>query len=272
MTKVYDYIDYRKLLRDTIQSRKQVTPSLTFSKISDEIQVQRSYLSQVINGRGNLNSDQLYLIGQKLNLKKGEIEYITLLAEIEKCQVYERKQELKSQRDQVRSKYLKSEKYMDRNPVKVEAEHFARYYNDPYCSLVHMYLVIPKYRKTPALIKDKLNISDEKLREILDTLEKCAVIEYKQKTLCILKETLHLSDQSYLSKTNATMFRLKAIEHQQRSADEMDYFFTASIAANEDTRVELKKRFLEFLNEAAKLVEKSPSEEVFHLNFDLFRV
>jgi len=270
MTNVYDYTDYRRFLREAIQSRKQVTPSLTFSRISDEISVQRSYMSQVLGGKGNLNSDQIYLIGKKLNLGANEIDYLMLLAEIDKCQVKERRVDLESQRNKIRNKNLKSEKYMSRTSVKIDSDSFSQYYNDPYCSLVHMYLLIENYHKDLPSISKKLNISDDKLSNVLSTLEKCGIINVKKKSITVQKETLHLSDKSFLSRTNATMFRLKAIEHHQKSSEQEDYFFTASIAADEVTRAEIKKCFLEFLKKTAGLVEKSPSKRVYHLNFDLF--
>ena len=56
------------------------------------------------------------------------------------------------------------------------------------------------------------------------------------------------------------MFRLKAIEHHHKSTDAKDYFFTASISADEECRLEVKRMFLDFLEKSSKVIEKAPTK------------
>jgi DNA-binding transcriptional regulator YiaG len=135
-----------------------------------------------------------------------------------------------------------------------------------------MFLLIPKYRTSPMEICKTLNISELKLEEILSTLENCHVIENQSGKIKILRQSMHLSQQSFMSKTNATMFRLMAIEHQQKSASNRDYFFTATVAADRETQNTIKRKWLKLLNEISQLVDEAPSKEIFHLNFDLFSI
>ena len=132
MNKVYSYKDYRKYLKDAIQSRKKATQSINFSRIAEDIGIQRSYLSQVLNDKGNLNSDQLYLIGKKLRLEKKEIEYLLLILEIDKCVLPERKAELIASRNRIQNRELTSNSVLNREPLSLDTESFSKYYNDPY--------------------------------------------------------------------------------------------------------------------------------------------
>ncbi len=272
MINIYKYTNYRKFLKEMIESKKKLDPSLTFSKLADEMSVQRSYLSQVLNNRGSFNLDQVYLISKQLGLDEDETEYLSLLLEIERSQVKERRGKLNDKRKQIKSLKMKSEKYLDRKPLDIESGFFARYYNDPYCSLVHMFLLIPKYNFSSERLLEKLEISKEKLTEILLILEKCRLIKVQKKKILVIKENLHLSNDSYLSKTNATMFRLKAIEYQQKCVNKSDYFFTASFSSDERTREKIKDSYMDFLSKVSAFVKDAPSEDVYHLNFDLFKI
>jgi uncharacterized protein (TIGR02147 family) len=266
----YDYIDYRKYLKAAVLAKKASSPSINFSRIAEEVGVQRSYLSQVFGFKCHLNSDQLYVIAKKLGLGEKEIEYLLILLDVEKSQVSARREKLIHLRDSLRNAHFKSENYLDRKTLKIDNGIYSQYYTDPYCSLVHMYLLIPNFRNHPSSITEELGLSQEKLDEILQVLLRLKLIEMAKGKVKVLVETLHLVEDSFLSKTNATMFRLKAIENQMRGNVESDYFFTASISADAETKNAIKRKFLEFLKEVSKLVDSAPAKKVFHLNFDLF--
>lgn len=136
----YDYIDYRKYLKAAVLAKKASSPSINFSRIAEEVGVQRSYLSQVFGFKCHLNSDQLYVIAKKLGLGEKEIEYLLILLDVEKSQVSARREKLIHLRDSLRNAHFKSENYLDRKTLKIDNGIYSQYYTDPYCSLVHMYL------------------------------------------------------------------------------------------------------------------------------------
>jgi len=48
------------------------------------------------------------------------------------------------------------------------------------------------------------------------------------------------------------------------------WVFSATITADKQTKLTIKRKLLALLKEAGQSVEKAPSEEVFQLNLDLF--
>lgn len=273
MTKVYNYSSYRDFIKDCIEHKKQIVPTMTYAKLAEHSGVQKSYISQVINGRGSLNSDQLFLIGRRLGLKDDELDYLNLLLEEDRCQISDRKCKIQQKISKIRQKHCNSKDYLSSEIIeKVENEYFAQYYSDPYCTLIHIFLTIEDYRQKPTRIASRLNIGIEKLSDVLSILEKCNILKFKNHRVVLLKKSIHLDATSFLSRTNASMFRLKAIEKHQKSQDKEDYFFTASFSSNESVRRNIKKLFLEFLTEVSTSIKEEEADEVFHINFDLFQV
>lgn len=273
MTKVYDYHCYRSFIKTAVEEKKQVLPSLTFAKIAEYAGMQKSYISQVLNGKGTLNSDQLFLIGKKLRLGPKEMGYLNLLLEFEKCQIPERKKQLELEIARLREEHCNTSNYIEYDTIDViENEAFAQYYNDPYCSLIHIFLSLPEYSMSLTKITNRLQISNEKVADVVETLEKCGIIRLEKGSMRLVKSSLHLDGKSFLSRTQASMFRLKAIEHHQKSKNNEDYFYTASFSTSEVVRKEIKKRYLEFVSDISRLIKEEEADDVFHINFDLFKV
>ncbi|MGK5086566.1 TIGR02147 family protein [Bdellovibrionota bacterium FG-2] len=269
---VFSIQDYKRFLKSALEIKKKKDSTLSFSKLADYAKIQRSYLSQVLNGAPHLSADQLYLIAKRLGLGSEEIDYLLLLLEIERCTVPERQAELALKRDQIRAKHLKTEKFIKHETVKVSAEHLTQYYCDPHIPIAHMFLTIPKFQKNPEALVEKLDVSQEQFTRILSVLEDCGLIRFTPQGLEVLKPNLHLEKESPLARVNGTFFRLKAIDSLQRAKSEEDYFFTASFSATEALRTQIKERFLQFLKRQSKEIGDSPAEQVFQLNFDLFRI
>lgn len=268
---VLDYDDYREFLKSAIAAEKQIQRSVSYASLAEAIRVERSYLSHVIHGRANLSSDQLYLIAKQLRLTADDIDYLLLLLEIEKCQVEPRRKELCKRRDEVRRPKKRSEAHLETRPVVTEGDAFPEYYSDPDYSLVHMCLSINEFSQAPGAIAERLGIRPAKLSHIISTLERWGLIALHKGTYKIKVPFLHLREDSPLAKIHADSFRLRGIAQRQRNADGADYFFTATFAATEAVRTEVKEEFLSFLKRVSKKIKDAPTKDVFHINFDLFR-
>jgi uncharacterized C2H2 Zn-finger protein len=133
-------------------------------------------------------------------------------------------------------------------------------------------MTVDRYRREPNLIIEKLGITKRDLTEVLTILERCAVVHATKKGYEVDINSRHLSQSNRLSRINAASFRLKAIEYQQRLGNTDDYFFTSTFSATLETRALVKSHFMELLKQVAPKVEGAKAEEVFQMNFDLFRI
>src|SRR5690349_8293882 len=143
---VFEHRDYVSCLRGAIAARKAASPSFTLARIAASTKIQRTYLSHVFAGRAHLSRDQLFRIADLLALSEEESDYLLLLLDLERCEVPRRKERLQREADAWRRKYSISEQAIARKGRAVSEAHSLVYYSDPLCSMVHMLLLIEKYR------------------------------------------------------------------------------------------------------------------------------
>lgn len=270
--RIFSFLDYRRFLNDFIDKSKESRARWNFAKLAEAADLNRSYLSQVLSGASNLSSDQAYLIGRAIGLTGDELEYFGLLVELERSQVSGRKTQLRRRRDEFRTRYLKTKEFLGETFVDVQDRTKSQYYQDAYCTLVHMFLTIPEYLGEPLRIGPVIGLSEARLKETLDTLQSCGILERTGGGYALKEAHLHLDRDSPLMRVHGTMFRAKAMEYQQKSADSEDYFLSIGFSADPVTRARIKTEFQAFFKEASKSITAAPCEEVYVLNFDLFKV
>lgn len=91
---IFRHLDYKKLISDLVDSRKKSDSKYSYAKLAEAIRVQKTYISQVVRGGAQLNSDQAYLAARFFDLSEEETEYLRLLVEWDRTQVQERKKSL----------------------------------------------------------------------------------------------------------------------------------------------------------------------------------
>lgn len=269
---VYNYDSYKTYLQDLVAFRKSGERRFSYAKLANQIGVQRSYLSRVLRNEASLSSDQLYLLATELNLNGDDRKYLLLLLEIERSQVRERKMELMAERDKYKKEKLKTEAYMKRESIAPTDSAYIDYYGNVLVPIIHMFLTIPAYLKNPDTLCNRLQISPLTLDRALQALERCNLLKIEKSGYQVVSQDLFLSDKSNLWKIYGTQFRLKSIEYHQKIENDQDFFFTASFSANEELRQNLKQKLKDLLKWLSPQVEKCQSEEVYHINLDLFRI
>lgn len=272
MNSIFDSSSFGDALRELVEKRKHLDPKFSFGILADACQIQRSYLSQAINQKARLSADQVFAITKYLAVKENEAKYLLILNEIETTGLKERRDELEKERRKLQTGSLKTENKIKRPTVESSGEPFFQYYTNWAVPLVHMYLTIPRYLRNPESIRASLGLDENVFRESLSTLEALSLISTSTKGIKVLQDKLHLPSSSYFSKTNAISFRQKAIESLQKTKNSEDHHFTATFSGTMETQIQVKKLFLKFVEEAAKVIEKSDTENVFQINFDLFHI
>lgn len=268
---IFEFKSYKVLIKERIAELKQLNPKYTFDALSIAMDVHKPYLSKVLNKKGNLNSDQLYKCSKYLKFTELEKNYFALLFEENISTLEERKVQLQKDLDRLRKKALKSDSLYPAEERANEIMKVDTYFLDPYFALIHMFLLIEKYRKDIDSIAKILNLAKERVHEYIESLHNMKIIEKKETNIKILKEFIHLPENSNLITAFRNLSKAKSLEKiAQLNRDDylsLHIFFTA----DETARNKIQKLFLEFLNEAKKIADKSKSEEVFQLNFDLLK-
>lgn len=262
--------EFREVIRGILERRQAVDPTLTYTKIAQKMRVQRSYLSNVLQGRGSLTQDQIYLFCRTVGLSATEERYLGLLLELDRSVVEERKREIQEQLKALRQS--SSGSHMNSMDVKITDDAIAKYYNDPNCPLCHMYLCIPVYARNPRSLAEKIGVTRNQLSEIFQVLENCQLIELKPEGVTVRESNMFLGREKPFAKTHALLFRLKAVEAFTKDRDKEGYYFTASFAATETIRNKLRSAWLRILEEASAEIVECEATDVYHLNMDFFKM
>lgn len=267
---IYDYTDYKKIIRAaTVALRQKYGQRYTFEKMANACGIQKTYLSRVLNGKGDLSADQLYSACEFLGLSSDEAYFVECVRDFQVSYNPKRREWLKKKIESFRSKRLKTETAVKVNPVE-DSEQVWEYYSDFNLHLTHLLLTIREYAQAPEKISDILKILPTELEKKVRKLENWGLALRKGSKIEVKSFNQHLPEHSAVFKTFAISQRLKTIEKLNREKAENDYFFSALVSADADFQTNLRKQILSLLEEARKQTEKSEPEHVYQLNIDFF--
>lgn len=273
---VHSSATYKEALRGVLEDKKDSAlsrHSYSFQAMAKACGVQKTYLSKVFNGDAHLNSDQLFAAARYLDLSGAELERVTLLHERERAQNPDRRAHLAQRLEELETRSLASQTHLKAKPARLQKEIESEFFLDPELQIVQLYLCIPKYAANPASLAKRMGISTTALDAKLAKLERLGFVERKGAAIRVLRNDLHLGDDSPLIGAYRSLMRLKAVERFARtdaSPKNAPYGFSALFSASEKTKIEIHRNFLAFLKESERLARASAPEEVYLMNFDLF--
>lgn len=271
---IFNKFDYRQILRDSIEYRKQLDSKYLFVHFAKRIGVQAPYLSRVLKENGHLNSDQLDLACSELNFTDDERNYIFQVFEFQRSGNFERKKRLKNQIDILNREFLNTKNHLQANSLDEASERSKlEYYLEPLSPVVHGFLHIEAYNRNPIKIAQCLGCTFEKLSEIIKNLEQLGVIIKKTKEpgFEIKKSYIHLDKNSAINNAYQTLTRNLYQEQLRRIKSDDKHQYTVTISTSPETADLIYQEFNNFLKKTEELVQKSKSIGVYQLSFDFFK-
>ena len=251
-----------------MESRKRISEGVTFQSLALGMGIQKSYLSQVMKGKANLNIDQAYLLAEHLGMSDSESQYFFLLIEIERSGVAARKKQLKLQAKQIQSEQLKTENKIKTNVADLPSVEQHQYYLNPSIQLIHIALSIPKYSSNPKLLSVDLNFSESQVEEALQFLEKHGFISINASKIVKEPVNAHLPPSSEIYPAWKNQVRLMA-QNKTVLNDPSNYQFSVFFTSNEAARSRIQAILLEAIESIQKEVQTSEPENLYQMNMDL---
>jgi len=267
---IFEHLDYRDFLIKELKKRKKGLESFTQSSLAEATGIRSTYLTNVLKGRGNFNSDQIYAIAKELKMNPSETQYFFLLKEYDQSVSKERKQDLLLQINKLRTEVLKTENYIQAKVRKDNSEFIMKYYSDPYIKVIHVLLQIPRFSKNYLKISEALNIQNSYLKSILEILVDLNIISINEKSVEVIEKNFHLPKDSPMLLPHQILMRSKSTQRLQELATDQRYSFSVTFTGTEETRKIIHTKFLELLKEAEPVVKNTSGENVYQMNFDLF--
>lgn len=269
---IFNELNYRKIIKDIVEERKKIDNSINFQAMAQYMNIQKAYLSQVIKDKRDLSQDQLFSASLYLKLTDIEYEYMQLLLEYERSGIKIRRDELLKLIKEMQKKYSKTSKHINVNEINIDAKELQKeYYLDPINQLVHIALSIKEFRDEPLKLSEHLLIPKEKVKAVIIELEKMKVIVLKDGRVIDTLQNIHLPRSSPLFYPWKVALNNHCI-NKVKFLDEADsYNMSACFSADEKSRKEVHKLFMEFLNKAKTKIDQSSDKNLYQINFDLFR-
>ncbi len=266
----FKYDSYRVLLKDVIEDKKKSFAYITFQKVAEECGIQKTYLSRVMNDQAELNQDQLYSISHYLKLTIAETQFLSLLLEENRSANILRREWLRKEIKNIRDSQLESSQNLA-NHVVVPTEKYDDYFKKPIIQILHMSLLIERYRSNISLLQQDFGFSKTQIHEALDFLIQNKVIELINGKYKVLIDFIHLPEKKDISPTNHLLFRLEAIRKMRESREEQNLNLSLCFTADEKVAVEIKRKIIELLKQVHQVIPPAGNENVYQLNIDFIK-
>ena len=266
---IYDYSEYKKLIKSIITKRKEAGESLTNKELAQKIPLQATYLSKFFNDpASHLKDETLFRMGKILGLDYKECDYLLLLKQYETSDSPEHRDYLFKKINDLR-RQANGDQLGEVDKIAFES----MYLLNPKCMLVQMALNIGQYRENPRLLCHPLKLTMTQLIEILDLLEKNRFIERGDDPLNIAKINVpkfHLkSDQ--LMRTHQYLLKSLIPSKLQEVREEDKKSFLVTLNLNEKAYQQCLERFDLFIEDLKEINKKSNAQGVYQISFDLFK-
>lgn len=270
MVSIFSYLDYREALLALISKKKEQRKGFTLRSLAEKCRIQSTYLSNVLHGRADLSSDQIYALAQELGLSETENDYLNLLLSWDRSGVALRKKRLKQKIDDLRAREFNTKKALSKVRLLSEEECIREYYLDPFHMLVHVFLTIERYNRRTSHIADALGVDSDRIKHSIDTLVRLGYIEKSESGYDLLKQRIHLPESSPVCRPHQELMRIRSLSRLQSVQESARYGVSVTFSSDAQVLTRLKEVFLEFLAKAEKIVDEGPAERAYQMNFDLF--
>lgn len=274
---IYSFKDYKKIIQARLRDLKKGPRPLTLRKMADQIPIQYTYLSKVMNhDEYDLGEDHLFSICRMLGFQGEESEYILLLRAWKISNDSERKKHLFNKIEQMRRQKKLNSEHVEGEAVKVAQE--TRYLFNPLCLIVHVALTSQILRKNPQVLCSKLGIDLKQLKEILKILAEFDLIELESDQLTVKsvnKLRFHLSRAHPLTRVHQSLLKNTLQTRLSQTEEEDKQSFMATFTLDAKGFEMIQEEFQNFLKKVESIAGRSKNpqdhQNVYSLNFDLFK-
>jgi uncharacterized protein (TIGR02147 family) len=267
---IYTKNCYRAVLREVVEARKALDQDKNFEHLADSIRIPKSYLSKVLHGKADLSPDQLHLACAHLQMSDEEFDYMDLLLEFARTGLAARKKRLEQHIAAIQHEHTSAEEYLNA-PVAAadQIQGQAEYFLDPWASVIHMALLIPRFRDDLQLLARHLGLASARLNETIILLEKLRFIERKQKKIVVLVEQMHLPPSSLFRAWRSGLRTIGASKMESLN-EAQSYSFSAVFTCDKKTEKLIRVRLLEMLKEVESAVGAAASTDVYQIEIGMF--
>lgn len=270
---IFEFNSYREVIKASIEESKRFSgKKITYQELAENLRIQKSYFSKVMAGNAELSRDQAFLYTQHFNFNDLDREYFELLVELERTSLKDYRKILSKKVKKLQHQNTQSLKYLkEKTGKQLTSDQLQRYYLLPETQLIHLSLGLPVIQKDPSVLKNIFGVSEEILTNCINTLKELDLIEDDGDLIKTKRSNMHLNNGSEFFHQWHTQFKLKSLEKLKSLSSEDKYNFLVTFSSKEKDKEKIRIEFLNFIKKVESIVKKSEKENLYQMNFDLFK-
>jgi uncharacterized protein (TIGR02147 family) len=262
---IYDFDHYVNYLRALIQD---LDSPISVRELAEAADVQRSYLSNILADKAQLNREQGYRLGSYLGMDEAELCYFLNLIEIQragfsKYQAYLKKKAVSMKKD---SEQLKNK--LNRSPLDLAQDIATEYFSCWEYSAVHLLTSIPEFR-TLRKISKSLHLTPREVQYFTDKLMEWSLIEKTKEGFGWISGNIHIQADSPVARLHQRNWRERALENSKIN-DEKSIHFTSVYSMSHSDAKKARSKILKVIKEYSEQASISKEEALVCFNVDFF--
>lgn len=264
---IFTHRSYKDFLKSYISQKKGRG---VISTLASACGCDRTYLSQVLNGKAELTPDHMIQLCESLGLNALEREYLLLLLIHDRSGSAIARKVLNEQIQQKRKTSLAVEKHIlaHETPNEVEERRRSIYYSSWIFGAVHILTSIPEFQ-TPAAISSRLSVSLMQVVETLNRLIDMGLVNQGRGRYVHSGGDLFLANRHPQNINQHLNWRIKAVE---RTNVESDIHYTLVFSVSNSEVEKLRLEIVELIERQRRTIRASGSESACVVCFDFFSI
>lgn len=218
----------------------------------------RTYLSQVLNGKADLTPDHIIQFCEHFDLGPNESQYLLLLLLRDRSASATAKRRLQKQLDELKEKSLAlSHRVREKeSPREITESQRTLYYSSWLYGATHTLTSIPEFQ-TASAIAEKLNLAISAVQRILRDLHEMRVVQKSGEKYIHNGNDIYLPAQCPQSYSNHFSWRMRAIE---RTYMKDDIHYTVAFSVSKNDVEKLRSQVIDLIEKQRKSVRESGTE------------
>lgn len=268
MKKVFDYDNYKDFLDNYVNSASSLRGLRT--ELAKAMGCQAAYLTQVLTGKAELTEDHAYRLARHLELPKLEFNYLILLVRLARARTNDLRLFLEAERLGMVAEHKEVHSRLESDDVSNEV--FTRkYFSNWFTSAIHIATSSESYQTVEAL-SARLGLPKKIVLDTLKFLEESNLVQKEGGRWTFRGGPIHLDRKSDLGRAFQVHRRIQAIKAIQQDDGAENLHFSSVFTLDKDTFQELRKVFLDVIEQSHKKIHAGGTEELYALTLDVFEV
>jgi len=266
---IFQHSDYKAYVLERIEAMPKSGRG-EFQKISQTLSMHSTRVSHIFRGDMHLTIEQAAGLCRYWGMAQVEAEYFLVLVQLARAGTEDTRKILKGQAQAIRARSKELVTRVPQDRVLTESEKGIFYSSWQY-SATRLLTSIDEFQTLESLAT-RLEVTRERMREILDFLVETGLCVVKNERYQMGPKTTHLESNSPLIARHHANWRLKALSrHEKLSVRELAY--TCPVSLNKKDQEALRELLVQTVQSFLKTVTASePSDMVACLTIDWFEV